>query len=97
MAQKHAILPVLILSSMLMLAGCSTTPFAKSQETVFIAVPNDLLTPLPVKAVDEKTVGGVVEAYIDNTINLGIANKRLELIREWSDGQRKIYEGNLDE
>ena len=64
---------------------------------MFIAVPNDLLTPLPVKAVDEKTVGGVVEAYIDNTINLGIANKQLKLIREWSDGQRKIYEGSLDE
>lgn len=59
---------------------------------MFIAVPNNLLTPIPVKAVDEKTVGGVVESYIDNTISLGIANKRLQLIREWSDGQRKIYE-----
>lgn len=59
---------------------------------MFIAVPNNLLTPIPVKAVDEKTVSGVVGAYIDNTISLGIANKRLQLIREWSDGQRKIYE-----
>lgn len=59
---------------------------------MFIAVPNNLLTPIPVKAVDDKTVGGVVGAYIDNTISLGIANKRLQLIREWSDGQRKIYE-----
>lgn len=59
-------------------------------------MPSDLLTPIPVKAVDEKTVGGVVESYIDNTISLGIANKRLELIREWSDGQKKIYEEDLD-
>ena len=59
---------------------------------MFVAVPNDLLVPMTVKPVEKPTVRGLADAYVDNTINLGIANKRLEMIREWSDGQKRIYE-----
>ena len=64
---------------------------------MFVAVPNDLLTPLKVEAVEKPTVRGLADAYVDNTINLGLANKRFQLIREWSEAQRKIYQEDKNE
>ena len=64
---------------------------------MFVAVPNDLLAPLTVKPVEVPTVRGLADAYVDNTINLGLANKRLQLIKEWSEGQKKIHEGDANE
>ena len=64
---------------------------------MFVAVPNDLLVPLTVKPVDSPTVRGLADAYVDNTINLGVANRRLQMIKEWSEGQKRIYEGNTNE
>lgn len=85
---------VLMLGSMMALSGCSTKPIVKPQETMFIAVPNDLLMQLPVKRVETPTVRGLADAYVDNTIQLGIANKRLELIKKWNTEQRAVHEEN---
>ena len=48
--------------------------------------------PLPIESVTEPTVRGLAEAYIDNTLQLGLANRRLESIRQWQEDQRGVYE-----
>lgn len=57
-----------------------------------VEIPSVLLSPLPIKAVEEDTVGSLAEAYIDNTLHLGLANRRLERIRQWQERQRDVYE-----
>lgn len=59
-----------------------------------VEIPAYLLTPFPIEEAGE-TVGSLSEGYIANTIQLGNANKRLEIIREWNESQRKIY-GNME-
>ena len=82
---------VLIASCLLALSACSTKPIVQ-QQTMLVEIPSVLLTPLPIKAVEEETVGGLAEAYIDNTLYLGLANRRLERIKQWQERQRDIYE-----
>ena len=55
-------------------------------------IPASLLMPLPIESVAEPTVRGLAEAYIDNTLQLGLANRRLENIRQWQEDQRGVYE-----
>ena len=59
---------------------------------MMVEIPDALLSPLPIKAVEEETVGGLAEAYIVNTLYLGLANRRLERIQQWQERQRDIYE-----
>ena len=59
---------------------------------MLVEIPSVMLVPLPIKAVEEETVGSLAEAYIDNTLYLGLANRRLERIKQWQERQRDIYE-----
>ena len=80
---------VLMTGLMAMSYGCSTAPIVQRQVA---EIPASLLMPLPIESVTEPTVRGLAEAYIDNTLQLGLANRRLESIRQWQDDQRGVYE-----
>lgn len=57
-----------------------------------VDIPASLLMPFQIESVTEPTVRGLTEAYIDNTLQLGLANRRLESIRQWQEDQRGSYE-----
>lgn len=57
-----------------------------------VEIPASLLMPFKIESVTEPTVRGLAEAYIDNTLQLGLANRRLESIRQWQGDQRGVYE-----
>lgn len=73
-------------------------PTAPRQQTVFIAPPSSLLTTCAVTKVIPKkggapTVMDLASAYVENTTQLGTCNKKLDMLRKWSDEQKEIHEG----
>lgn len=86
-----------MLPFLLLLSACSTQPIAQQTKVTFIAVPKTLLVKGVVVPVKDPTVAGLAEAYVDNTIQLGIVNDRIEKIEQWSNQQQQLHEqGNMD-
>lgn len=82
---------ILTIGLVVVLSACSTKPIVQPAKTVFIAIPNELLEHHPISRVENPSVKGLAEAYIENTMQLGNANTRLNRIKEWNDEQKRIY------
>lgn len=59
-----------------------------------VEIPVSLLQPFPISDVKDNSVRALTEAYIENTIQLGNANKRLNTLRDWNERQIIIYSNN---